>query len=112
MRGSRSNRMMKLDTHDGKDDSRAMLTGLSAALGLWARMANNCSVDNHSALGACFYHQEQEKLLLLMSLQLRRTREACGASLSAMLAQARKAIVYYSKRADRAMKKTMEKEKL
>ena len=53
-RGSWSNHMRKLDTHNAKDDSRIMLTDFSAALDLRSRMTDNCSVDNYAELGTHF----------------------------------------------------------
>ena len=53
--GSWSNHMRKLDTCNAKDDNRVMLKDLSATLDLRERMTDNCSVNNHAALGTCFF---------------------------------------------------------
>ena len=54
VRSSWSNHMRKLDIHCSNKQTRVVLTDFSASLNLQARMADNCSVDNHAVLDIFF----------------------------------------------------------
>ena len=112
VRGSWCNHMRKLGTHNAKDDRRVILTDFSAALDLRTRTTDNCSVDDHSALGARFLLETREVALTNGSIAKTHTTGAwCffGSSTSAGKKNDR---VLHSKCVGHMAKKAMKKEKL